>query len=129
MLKNKIALITGAARGIGRAIALEFARNNCDIVINYNESSNEALALEKEIKKVGRRVLSAKADISDFEQVAGMIEKVKNEFGRIDILVNNAGINIDRTLGKMEKDEWKNVIDVNLNGTFNVIKNALPLIP
>lgn len=129
MIKNKIALITGASRGIGRAIATEFAKNNANVIINYNNDRNSALTVEQEIKKFGRNAMSIKADVSKYHEVSSMMQLIKNEFGRIDILVNNAGITMDRTLKNMTQEEWNRVIDVNLNSIYNVTKQALPLIP
>ncbi|MEK6808117.1 MAG: 3-oxoacyl-[acyl-carrier-protein] reductase [Nanoarchaeota archaeon] len=129
MLTNKIALITGASKGIGKAIAIEFAKNNADVIINYNSNKTSALAVEEEIKKLGRKVLSIKADVSKYEDVSLMIGLIKKEFGKINILVNNAGITRDRTLKNMTKDEWESVINVNLNSIYNVTKQALALIP
>lgn len=129
MLKGKVALITGASRGLGKAIAIEFAKNNADIIINYNNNNNGASNAEEEIKKFGRKTMCIKADVSKFDEVGIMIQSIKREFGKIDILVNNAGIIMDRTLKNMEEDEWKGVINVNLSGVFNVTKLSLPLIP
>jgi len=129
MLKNKIALVTGASKGIGKAIAVEFARNSADIIINYNSDKSGAMQAESEIKKFGKRALVAKADVSKYSEVTSMIESIKKEFGRIDILVNNAGITMDRTLKNMTEEEWNKVINVNLNSLYNVTKQAIPLIP
>src|SRR3989338_1215367 len=129
MLKNKIALVTGASKGIGKAIAVEFAGNGADVIINYNSDKSGAMQAENEVKKFGKRALVAKADVSKYDEVSSMIESIKKEFGRIDILVNNAGITMDRTLKNMTEEEWNSVINVNLKGVFNVTKQALPLIP
>ena len=129
MLKGKTALITGSSRGLGRAIALEFAKNNADVIVNYNNGKEEALSAQEEIKKMGGNAIAIKADVSKYNEVSDMVQSVKKEFGKIDILVNNAGIVMDRTLRNMTEDEWKGVINVNLNGVFNVTKQALPLIP
>lgn len=129
MLTNKIALITGASKGIGKAIAIEFAKSNADVIINYNSNKTSALAVEEEIKKLGRKALSIKADVSKYEDVSLMIGLIKKDFGKIDILVNNAGITRDRTLKNMTKDEWESVINVNLNSIYNVTKQSLALIP
>lgn len=129
MLDNKIALITGASKGIGKAIALEFAKNNATVIINYNKDKEGANATEQEIKKTGKKAVSVKADVSNFSEVAAMIEQIKKDFGRIDIVVNNAGITMDRTLKNMTEEEWNKVINVNLNSVYNVTKQSLPLIP
>tara|TARA_Y100000310_G_C20635598_1_gene790989 strand:+ start:163 stop:891 length:729 start_codon:yes stop_codon:yes gene_type:complete len=128
MLKGKVALITGGSRGIGRGIVKEYARNNCDVVINFNKNEGEALNIESEVKQLGCRCMIVKADVSNFDEVKGMIDKVKGEFGKIDILVNNAGVINDKTLKNMTKEEWDNVMDVNLNGIFNVTQQSLDLI-
>lgn len=129
MLKNKIALITGASKGIGKAIAVEFARNGADVIINYNSDEKGALDVSNDIKKLGRKSIIAKADVSRYNEVTSMMESIKKEFGRLDILVNNAGITMDRTLKNMTQEEWGRVIDVNLNSLYNVTKQAIPLIP
>src|SRR3989338_633403 len=127
LLKGKIALVTGASRGIGKAIAIELARNGADVAVNYNRNEKEALEVVEDIKKLGCKSIAIKADVGSFDDAAAMFEAVKKEFGRIDILVNNAGITMDRTLRKMTKEEWNNVIEVNLSSIYNVTKNALPL--
>ena len=127
MLSGKIALVTGASRGIGKAIAVEFARQGADVIVNYSKDEKGALETVKEIKSLGRKCIAAKADVSDFDDVKKMFEVVKKEFGALDVLVNNAGITKDRSLRKMAKDEWLNVIETNLTGIYNVTKNALSL--
>ena len=129
MLKGKIALVTGASKGIGKAIAIGFARSGAEVIINYNSDKSGAANVENEIKKFGKRALTAKADVSKYNEVTSMMEQIKKEFGRIDILVNNAGITMDRTLKNMTEEEWNKVIDVNLNSLYNVTKQAIPLIP
>ena len=129
MLNNKIALVTGSSKGIGRAIAIEFAKNNADIIINYNSDKNGAWSLEEQIKKLGRKAVSIKADVSRYDEVTSMMDGIKKEFGRIDILVNNVGITMDRTLKNMTQEEWNKVINVNLNSVYNVTKQSFPLIP
>ena len=126
-LKGKTALVTGASRGIGRAIAIELAKNGADVIINYNKNEKEAFEVINEIKaKV--KCVAIKADVSNFDEVKKMIEVVKERFGYVDILVNNAGIVMDKTLQNMDLDEWNAVIKVNLNGVFNVTRNALPIL-
>src|SRR3989344_1957379 len=128
MLSNKIALITGASIGIGKAIAIEFAKNNAAVIINYNGDKEGAEKLVDEIKKLGKNATCCKADVSNFNEVTAMIEQIKKDFGRIDVLVNNAGITMDRTLKNMTQDEWSKVINVNLTSVYNVTKQAMPLI-
>ena len=128
MLKNKIALVTGASRGIGKAIALDLAKNNANVIINYNKNEEEAEKVVKEVKNYGVKSIAIKADVSNFEEVTQMMKSVESEFGKIDILINNAGIVRDRTLKNMSLEEWHDVININLNGVFYVTKLALPLI-
>ncbi len=125
---KKVALVTGASRGIGKAIALELAKNNMHIVINYNKDEKEALAVVEEIKKNGVDGIAVKGDVSNFEDCAAMFDIIGKRFGYLDVLVNNAGALSDKTLKNMTKDQWDFVIKTNLYGTFNVTKNALPLI-
>lgn len=127
MSNKKVALVTGASRGIGKAIAVELAKNNINIVVNYNKDESEAVKVVEEIKKIGMESIAVKANVSSFEECAAMIEVIKKKFGYIDILVNNAGALADRTLKNMTKEQWELVINTNLNGTFNVTKNALLL--
>jgi 3-oxoacyl-[acyl-carrier protein] reductase len=124
-LKNKVALVTGSSRGIGRAIAIELAKNGIDIVVNSSSNPQEGLEVVEEIKKIGQRALYIQADISNPDQVVKMIEKIIHEFGRIDSLVNNAGINMDKKLENMDIDRWNRVISVNLTGTFNCTKAVI----
>ena len=128
MEDKKVALITGASRGIGKAIAIELARNNVNIVINYNSNEKEALQVVNEVKKLGVDGLAIKANVSSFEDCAAMIEVIKKRFGYLNIVVNNAGAISDKTLKNMTKDQWDFVINTNLNGTYNITKNALSLI-
>ena len=128
MLKGKTALVTGASRGIGKAIALELGKNNANVIINYNHSQTEAERVVKEVRSYGGRSIAIKADVSSFDEVSMMAEQIQKEFSKIDILVNNAGIIRDRSLGKMSLDEWHSVIDTNLNSIFYVTKQMLPML-
>ncbi|MCK4777924.1 MAG: 3-oxoacyl-[acyl-carrier-protein] reductase [Actinomycetia bacterium] len=121
-LKNKVALVTGGARGIGEAICRKLARMGADIGINYNFSSEKAVNLKNEIEKIGRRAIVLKADVSSFSEANEMVEEIMSSFQRIDILVNNAGINRDNLIMRMTENEWDDVININLKGTFNCIK-------
>ncbi len=127
MPDKKVALVTGASRGIGKAIAIELAKNNVNVVVNYYRDEKEAVAVIKEIKKLGADAIAVKADVSRFDECAEMIEVVKKKFGYLDILVNNAGALADKTLKNMTKEQWELVIKTNLDGTFNVTKNSLSL--
>ena len=126
--KNKVVLITGSSRGIGRATALEFAKEGANVVINYVKSEKEANSLVNEIKKIGSNAIAVKCDVSKREEVYAMVEKSLQKFQRIDILVNNAGIIRDRSLKKMSLEEWHSVIDTNLNSVFYVTREMLPLL-
>lgn len=127
MENKKVALVTGASRGIGKAIAIELAKNNVNVVINYNRDEEEAIKVVEEIKRRGIESIAVKADVSNFEECAAMMEVVKKKFGCLDILVNNAGAVSDKTLKNMTKEQWGFVIRTNLDGTFNVTKNALSI--
>ncbi len=124
MLKGKNAIITGAGRGIGRAIAKKMAACGANVVINYSSSETEANELVKEIAESGAKVLACKADVSNFEQAKALIDFAKDNLGSIDILVNNAGIARDALLMRMGEQDWDAVIDINLKGTFNCIRHC-----
>lgn len=123
MLSGKIALITGGSRGIGRAVAMEFAKNGASIAINY--AGNEAAAQEtiSELKALGVRAEAFKGDISHFDDAKKVIDEVKESFGAIDILVNNAGITRDGLLLRMKEEDFDKVLSVNLKGAFNCIRH------
>jgi 3-oxoacyl-[acyl-carrier protein] reductase len=114
-----MAIVTGAARGIGRAITLELARQGCSIAFNYSQSSAQADQLVLELKATGREVYCCKALVQDFASAAAMVEEVNSRFGRIDYLVNNAGIVRDKLLLRMNESDWDEVLDTNLKGAFN----------
>jgi len=121
-LSEKVALITGASKGIGREIAMKFAKNGCDIIFFYKNNRHSANEVTNEIKALGRKVISIKVDVSDYQEVEKAKEEVKKYFDYIDILVNNAGILKDNLFVKMQQDEWDDVINVNLTGVFNCTK-------
>ena len=122
---NKVALVTGSSRGIGRAIAIELAKRGVSVVINDDKNIQEGLEVTNEIKKMGQDGIYIQADVSDLSQVDKMAEKTINEFGRIDILINNAGITRDSLLENMDIDDWNEVISVNLTGVFNCTKSVI----
>ncbi|CAG9361254.1 3-oxoacyl-[acyl-carrier-protein] reductase [Clostridium perfringens] len=124
MLKDKVAIVTGGTRGIGRAIALKLADNGANIVINYRNSDKEAEELKAILEEKGVKVLTVKCDISNFEDSKNLMDKCKEVFGKIDILVNNAGITKDTLIMRMKEEDFDSVIDVNLKGTFNCAKHA-----
>jgi len=129
MFKEKVVLVTGAAQGIGRAIALKFAKGGARIALNDIEAQKENLEkVKKEIEELGSEAKYYFADVSKYEEVERMIKEIEKDFGRLDVLVNNTGIIRDATLAKMSLEDWKKVIDVDLNGVFNCTKAALPLI-
>ena len=122
-MDKRIVLITGASRGIGASTAIEFAKNNYNVVINYNSSKEEAENLKQELeKKYNIKALTIKCDISNEEEVKNMVEKTIQEFGTIDVLVNNAGIAIDTLFEDKAVENFRRTLDVNLIGTFLVSK-------
>ena len=127
MLKGKCAIITGASRGLGKAIALKFASLGANIVLNYRSSEKEALEVENEIKEMGVEVLSVKGDISKLQEVENLVSVAKERFGNIDIIVNNAGITKDALILRMKEEDFDSVIDVNLKGVFNCLKAITPI--
>lgn len=118
LVANKVALVTGASRGIGRAVALEMAREGADVVVNYASSDEKAAEVSHTIQTLGRRALVVRADISRPDQVEDMRERVIKEFGSVDILVNNAGVHRHLKFWEMEVAEWRRVLSVNLDGVF-----------
>jgi len=118
LLADKVALVTGASRGIGRGIALEMAREGADVVVNYTRSDMKAGKVARDIQALGRRSLSVKADVSISGQVQAMRKRVLREFGGVDILVNNAGVHHHLKSWEIEDAEWRHVLGVNLDGVF-----------
>jgi len=118
LLSNKVALVTGASRGIGRAIALEMAVEGADVVVNYASSEAKANEVARDISELGRQALVAGADVSRPDQVEAMRKLVLERFGGVDILVNNAGVHHHLKSWEIDDAEWKRVLDVNLNGVF-----------
>jgi 3-oxoacyl-(acyl-carrier-protein) reductase len=124
-LKGKKALVTGASRGIGKEIAIALAKAGADVLINYRSSEAEAGNIAKGLESIGANTWLYQADISKIEQVREMKATVEKHFGKIDILVNNAGINQDKLFMKMDETAWNNVIQVNLNGVYNLTSTFL----
>lgn len=118
MLTGKAALVTGASRGIGRAIALELGRLGVKVAVNYAGSEAKALEVVDEIKALGSDAIAIQANVSDADSVQNMVKQVIETFGSLDILVNNAGITRDNLLMRMKEDEWDDVISTNLKGVF-----------
>ena len=127
MLQGKTAVVTGASRGIGRAIAVRLAQQGANIVVNYVSSNQEADKLVNELQTQGTKALAVQADVSDFSQAENLIKRTKEEFGSVDILVNNAGITRDGLVMRMSEGDFDRVIEVNLKGVFNCIRHTVPL--
>lgn len=126
MNERKVALVTGATRGIGKAIALELADNGYDIVLNYRNANDELKQTQKEIEEKNVNCFLVYGDISKFEDCENIAKQAIEEFGRIDVLVNNAGITRDGLIMRMKKEDFESVIDTNLTGTFNMTRNVVP---
>ncbi|NTU89186.1 MAG: 3-oxoacyl-[acyl-carrier-protein] reductase [Actinobacteria bacterium] len=127
MLNGKIALITGASRGIGRAIALKFASLGADIAVIYSGNEDKALEVCSEARQMGVRAEAFRCDVSNFEETRMTVDAVKNTLGSVDILVNNAGITRDGLILSMKEEAFDQVLDTNLKGTFNMIKHCSPM--
>lgn len=122
---NKVALITGGTRGIGKEIAYTLAEENYDIIINYRTENEELMKLKKEIEQKRVRCLLLKGDVSNFGDCKKLVEEAINRMNHIDVLINNAGITKDMLLMRMKPEDFKEVINVNLIGTFNMTKNVI----
>ncbi len=122
---GRTAIVTGATRGIGRAIALELGRRGSDVAFNYAKSAEAAESLTKELELLGVRTLSMPCDVANTESAAEMVKQIKEQFGRIDFLVNNAGITRDNLILRMKESDWDDVMDTNLKGAWNFAKAAL----
>ena len=123
MLEGKIALVTGASRGIGRQIALTLAAQGAAVIVNYNGSAAKAEEVVEEIEKAGGKAEAIQCNVSDFESCKSMMEDIVSRYGRLDILVNNAGITRDNLIMKMSEEDFDAVIQTNLKGVFNCIKH------
>ncbi|MFO7153828.1 MAG: 3-oxoacyl-[acyl-carrier-protein] reductase [Caldicoprobacter oshimai] len=123
-LEGRTALVTGASRGIGRAIAVYLAELGAQVAVNYSSSEQRAIEVVEAIKEKGGRAIAVKADVSNLQEVEAMFEKVLNEFGDLHILVNNAGITRDALLIRMKQEDWDAVLDTNLKGVYNCSKAA-----
>src|SRR5262245_64415470 len=121
-LTGRTALVTGASRGIGRAIALALAEEGADVAVNYVSSEGPAKEVAELIRKMGRRAMLAQADVGDYPDTFRMAQEILKEFGHLDILINNAGITSDKTFVKMDHASWRKVLATNLDGVFNCTK-------
>ena len=126
-LEGRRALVTGAARGIGRAIAIALAAEGADVAINYQSSETDARSLADELAKMGRKTLLFKGDVGERSTWNSMIEKIKESWGGLDILVNNAGITRDKTLRKMTDEDWLAVLHTNLNACYFGVSAFAPM--
>ncbi len=125
MEENKVALITGGTRGIGKAIAKKFAENGYDLIINFVSENTDLEKLKKDINS-NNEILFVRANVGDFYSCEELVKKAIEKFGRIDVLVNNAGITRDNLIMRMKEEDFDKVINTNLKGTFNVTKNVVP---
>ena len=124
-LEGQVAVVTGASRGIGRACAIELAREGASVIVNYVSNADAAEATRDAIHEFGGTVVLVKADVSDAEQASDVIETAVEELGKIDILVNNAGINRDRTVARLSVEEWDEVIQTDLSSMFYCTRAAV----
>jgi len=122
---GKSAIVTGATRGIGRAIALELAKGGANVAFNYSKSADEADKLKVEIENAGMKCFAAQCDVANTEASAEFVKQVKDDFGTIDFLINNAGITRDQLILRMKEEDWDSVIDTNLKGAWNFSKAVL----
>ena len=125
LLEGKVAIITGASRGIGSGIAKVFAQNGANVAFTYSSSAESALALENELNALGIKSKGYKSNAADFTEAQKLVEDVLAEFGTIDILVNNAGITRDNLMLRMSKEDWDTIIKVNLDSVFNLTKAVI----
>lgn len=126
MEERQVVLVTGAARGIGKQIALKYAQNGYNVVLNYVSDNTDVEGLTKEIGQYGTEVLCVKADVSQSEQVEELVKQAIEKFGKVDVLVNNAGVTKDTLLMRMKEEDFDRVININLKGTFLMTKAVIP---
>jgi 3-oxoacyl-[acyl-carrier protein] reductase len=125
MLNEKIAIVSGGTRGIGRAIVIELAKNGANIAFNYLSEREQADALCQEVRELGSKCIAYQVNITDYKGVKDMVASVEEKLGPVDIVINNAGIIADGALATMPVENWHNVINTNLNGTFNLTRSAI----
>ncbi|VFU13251.1 beta-ketoacyl-acyl carrier protein reductase [anaerobic digester metagenome] len=123
-LSDRVAIITGGSRGIGRAIALTLAQKGAAVVVNYAASAGAAADVVDSIRSRGGRAIACKADVSDSGEAAGLVKEAQTQFGRVDILVNNAGVIRDNLILRMKDEDWETVLGINLKGAFNCARAA-----
>jgi 3-oxoacyl-[acyl-carrier protein] reductase len=128
LLEGKVALITGASRGIGNGIAKKFAEMGADVAFTYLSSEEKARALEEELKAFGVRAKGYKSDAAKYSEAETLIDSIVADFGTLEIVVNNAGITRDTLLLRMTEEQWDQVIDTNLKSVFNITKNAVKVL-
>lgn len=126
-VSSKTAIVTGAAKGIGKAIALKLAEEGFNIVLNYRSSEDKAIETEKEIREKNVEVIRVQGDITNVDEVTNLVNKAKETFGKIDVMVNNAGITKDNLILRMKEEEFDSVINTNLKGVFNCLKAITPV--
>lgn len=126
MFEGKVSIVTGSGRGIGRAIALAFAREGADVTVNVSRNMDQANKVVREIEEMGRRAIAIKADVSKKEDAVALVRATIDAFGKVDILVNNAGVARPALLHEMTEEEWDRVIEVDLKGVFNCIQAVVP---
>lgn len=127
MLKGKNAIVTGASRGIGKAIALKLADFGANVIINYRNNAILAEEVVKSIEEKGVKAIAIQGDVSSFEDAKKIVDKAKESFGTIDILVNNAGITKDSLIMRMKEEDFDKVLEINLKGVFNFTKHVIPV--
>jgi acetoacetyl-CoA reductase len=125
-LVNRVAIVTGGAKGIGKAIAFALAEKGAKVVINYNNSEADAKAVVDELFENGYEALAVQANVAELDQAKALIDRTVEHFGRLDVIVNNAGITRDRSFKKLSAEDWHEVIDVNLSSVYNTCNSALP---
>jgi len=123
-LKDKKAVVTGAGRGIGRAVAIAFAKEGADVMVNYQSNDAAAKEVVEAITNIGRKAIAVKTDVSNYRDVKAMIDRAVNELGGVDILVNNAGISQPALLLNMTEESWDKIVNIHLKGTFNCTQAA-----
>ena len=122
LLENKVALITGGSRGIGKSIVEKFVSNGCNVAFTYNNSESDAKLIESNLSEKGLKIKGFKSNAAEYKEAEILASSVIDEFGKIDILVNNAGITKDNLLMRMSEDDFNQVLSVNLNSVFNMTK-------